>query len=432
MISQLDTAAGSLQTLSSSYIDNPWLQAGASLLLLIGFAWVANWVAKRIVLTLLLRLIGHMPFRVEAEHIGAVVARLSNIVPALIIQSGIAAVPHLPARLAGFLASLCAAFIILTVAIGLSGLLSLGNDLYQRRPDAANRPIKGYVQVAKLLVYGAASILIIAALMDQSPLLLLSGLGAMAAVLMLVFKDTILSLVASVQIGSNDMVRVGDWIEMPQLNADGDVIDIALHTVKIQNFDRTITTIPTHRLISESFRNWRGMQESGGRRIMRALVIDQNSIAFLGDEGLAAVSRFGLLQAYLQGKRDELSRWNAEHGANHSLDSRRLTNIGTFRAYVLAYLRAHPNIRGDQTLLVRQLAPSGYGLPLEIYAFADTIIWADYEAIQADIFDHLIAILPEFGLRLFQRPAGGDLRRGLAPPAPARLGLDEDVNEMCR
>ncbi|WP_298401615.1 mechanosensitive ion channel family protein [Sphingobium sp.] len=409
MTSPFSIAPHSFQTLIRGYVEHGWLQALTGLLLLAVLAWVANWVAKRIVLTLLLRLIGHLPFRIESRHIGAVVARLSNIVPALIIQSGIVAVPHLPARLASFIAGLCAAFIILTLAIALSGLLTLGNDLYQRRPDAANRPIKGYVQVAKLLIYGAASILIIAALMDQSPLLLLSGLGAMAAVLMLVFKDTILSLVASVQIGSNDMIRVGDWIEMPQLNANGDVVDIALHTVKVQNFDKTITTIPTHRLISESFRNWRGMQESGGRRIMRALMIDQGSVAFLDEAGLAAVSRFGLLRDYLRDKQEDLSRWNLDLANDNALDSRRLTNIGTFRAYVLAYLSAQPNVRDDQTLLVRQLAPSEFGLPLEIYAFTSTTAWAVYEGIQADIFDHLIAILPEFGLRLYQRPAGNDL-----------------------
>jgi len=226
---------------------------------------------------------------------------------------------------------------------------------------------------------------------------------------MLVFKDTILSLVASVQLGSNDMIRLGDWIEMPQVNADGDVIDIALHTVKVQNFDKTITTIPTHRLINESFRNWRGMSESGGRRIMRSLMIDQNSVRFLDEEGLAAVSRFGVLQAYLRTKREEVERWNADRGRTESVDSRRLTNIGTFRAYVVAYLKARPDIADDKTLLVRQLAPGEHGLPLQIYAFAGTTAWGDYEGIQAGIFDHLIAIMPEFGLRLFQRPSGLDL-----------------------
>lgn len=409
---------------NGGHFDQPWLQAMLAIMLLISIAWIANWVAKRLVLTLVVKLLEHRPFALEAQHLGSIVARLSNIVPALIIQLGVESVPHLPGWIALFIRSLCAAFIILTIAIALSGGLGLMNDLYQRRPDAANRPIKGYVQVGKLIIYAAATILGIAALMNQSPLLLLSGLGAMAAVLMLVFKDTILSLVASVQIGSNDMVRVGDWIEMPQLDANGDVIDIALHTVKIQNFDKTITTIPTYRLITESFRNWRGMQESGGRRIMRSLAIDQNSIRFLDGQELADLSRFGLLRDHLDAKRDEVDRWNREHAHDQILDSRRLTNIGSFRAYILAYLKARPDIAADKTLLVRQLAPTEDGLPLEIYAFASTVIWAQYEDIQADIFDHLVAIMPEFGLRLFQRPAGSDLQRATDRQPSQDVGID--------
>lgn len=423
MIPGFDTASHGIDALVGADSLQPWMQAGIAILLLATISWIANWIAKRIVLGLILRVLGHLPFDIRASHIGAIVARLSNIVPALVIQIGIGAVLHLPAWAAGFVQSLCAAFIILTIAIALSGGLNLLNELYQRRPDAVSRPIKGYVQVGKLLVYAAAAILIIAALMDQSPLLLLSGLGAMAAVLMLVFKDTILSLVASVQIGSNDMVRVGDWIEMPQLNADGDVIDIALHTVKIQNFDKTITTIPTHRLITESFRNWRGMAESGGRRIKRSLMIDQNSVQFLSDDATASLSRFGLLRDYLETKQNDIRSWNGRKAGCQIVDRRRLTNIGTFRAYVLAYLQARPDIADDKTLLVRQLAPSEYGLPLEIYAFATTTAWADYEGIQADIFDHLIAILPEFGLRLFQRPTGLDMwALTEAPPALASVG----------
>lgn len=409
MITHLPVSNDSISTLTRGYVNEPWMQSGLALLLLGIVAWAANWVAKRIVLRLLLRLLHHLPFRIEGKHIGAIVARLSNIVPALVIQVGIGTVPHLPAQAVTFVRSLSTAFIILTIAIALSGFLTLLNDLYQRRPNAANRPIKGYVQLGKLLLYGAAAILIIAALMDQSPLLLLSGLGAMAAVLMLVFKDTILSLVASVQIGSNDMVRVGDWIEMPQFNADGDVIDIALHTVKIQNFDKTITTVPTHRLISESFRNWRGMSQSGGRRIMRSLMIDQRSVRFLDDSDIETMAQFAVLQPYLEAKRQEIERWNSEQGADGTVNGRRLTNVGTFRAYVLAYLRSRSDIAQDKTLLVRQLAPSENGLPMEIYAFATSTVWDEYEGIQGDIFDHLIAILPEFDLRLFQRPTGADV-----------------------
>jgi len=408
MFALLD-AGGPVDRLTGGWVQEPWMQTGLSLLLLLAFAWLTNWIAKRIVLRIIMRVLGRFSFQLGAQHLGAIVARLSNIVPALVIQAGIAAVPHMPLGAIALVQSLCAGFVILTIAIALSSALELANEIYQRRADAANRPVKGYVQIAKLLVYGAAAILIIAVLMNRSPLLLLSGLGAMAAVLMLVFKDTILSFVASVQIGSNDMIRLGDWIEMPQLNADGDVIDIALHTVKVQNFDKTITTIPTQRLITDSFRNWRGMSESGGRRIMRALMIDQNSVRFLDEQDVADLSRFGLLRDYLRARRQEVEHWNAAHAGGEVLDSRRLTNIGTFRAYIAAYLKARPDIAPDKTLLVRQLAPSEHGLPLQIYAFASTTAWADYEGIQADIFDHLIAIMPAFGLRLFQRPTGSDL-----------------------
>ncbi|MEO9132325.1 MAG: mechanosensitive ion channel domain-containing protein, partial [Sphingomonas sp.] len=269
----------------------------------------------------------------------------------------------------------------------------------------------GYLQVGKIVIYCAAAVLIISILIGQSPLLLLSGLGALAAVLMLVFKDTILSLVASVQLGSNDMLRVGDWITMPSAEVDGDVIDIALHTVKVQNFDKTITTVPTYKLISESFKNWRGMSQSGGRRIKRALMIDQNSVRFLADEEIDDARGFSVLRPYLDERAEVIARWNA---ARAERDHRRMTNIGVFRAYVGAFLTAHPQIAENKTLLVRQLDPGSQGLPLEIYCFATTTDWNDYEAIQADIFDHLLATLSEFDLRLFQEASGFDLRKFVA------------------
>ena len=252
----------------------------------------------------------------------------------------------------------------------------------------------------------------VAALIDRSPLILLSGLGAMAAVLMLIFQDTLLSLVASVQISSSDIIRVGDWIEMPQLNADGDVIDIALHTVKVQNFDKTITTIPTKRFISDPFKNWRGMQESGGRRIKRCLYLDQTSVRFLSPDEIARLQRFLLLGQYLSSKQSELLSWNTElaEAAQEPANTRRVTNIGTFRAYVELYLRQHRGINQNMTLLVRQLQPTADGLPLELYCFTNTVAWAAYEGYQSDIFDHLLAILPEFGLRVFQHPSGADMR----------------------
>ena len=229
---------------------------------------------------------------------------------------------------------------------------------------------------------------------------------------MLVFKDTILSLVASVQLGSNDMLRVGDWITMPSAKADGDVIDIALHTVKIQNFDKTITTVPTYKLISESFQNWRGMSESGERRIKRALMMDQNSVRFLSGGEIANARRYSVLRPYLDERAQEIASWNSDRDEP---DRRRMTNIGVFRAYVAAYLAAHPRISNNMTLLVRQLDPGPEGLPLEIYCFTTTTNWSEYEAIQADIFDHLLAVLHDFGLRLFQLPTGLDFTAVMKP-----------------
>jgi miniconductance mechanosensitive channel len=238
----------------------------------------------------------------------------------------------------------------------------------------------------------------------------------MSAVLMLIFKDTILGFVAGVQLSTNDMLRVGDWIEMPQLNADGDVIDIALHTVKVRNWDKTITTIPSWRLISDSYKNWRGMQETGGRRIKRALYIDASSVHFLDDEEIRRLARLRLLADYLPSKERDVAQWNHGLGKAAALPAnrRRLTNLGTFRAYVQAYLDRHPQIHRELSCMVRQLASEAQGIPLELYCFTTTVAWADYEGIQADIFDHLFALLPEFGLALYQQPSGRDVRAALA------------------
>ncbi|KIV71405.1 MULTISPECIES: mechanosensitive ion channel family protein [Pseudomonadaceae] len=386
------------------------LVASSVLLLL---AWLSNWIVRRILLKGLLRLVGG---QIQDQGL---IKRLANVVPALVLTAGVKVVPGLPAALVTVVTNVCAAFIILTLALAISALLDIVNSLYNRRPDAHLRPIKGYLQVLKIAVFAIAAILMVASLIDRSPLILLSGLGAMAAVLMLIFQDTLLSLVASVQITSNDIIRVGDWVEMPQLNADGDVIDIALHTVKVQNWDKTITTIPTKRFITDSFKNWRGMQESGGRRIKRSLYLDQNSVHFLSADEQAGLRRFRLLDSYLKAKESELLSWNAQldESARLPVNSRQLTNIGTFRAYVEQYLRHHPEIRQDMTLLVRQMAPTADGLPLELYCFTSTTAWARYEAIQSDVFDHLLAILPEFGLRVFQHPSGADLRE-LQRPRP--------------
>lgn len=395
-----------------SITSDPLFATFLALTALVVAALFANFVVKALLVRLIDRLLGRTPYgRDEEIRRHGVVTRLANIVPALVITIGIELVPHLPGQLLAVVQNVANAFILLTIALALGAVLNVVDTVYHRRPRARNRPIKSYLQVAKIAVYVIATLLIIATLIDQSPIILLSGLGAMAAVLILVFQDTLLGLVAGVQISSTDMVRVGDWIEVPGQNADGDVVEIALHTVKVRNWDNTITTVPIRRLVTEPFVNWRGMQESGGRRIKRALHLDQNSIRFLADEDVERLGRFAALETHLAEKRAEIAAWNHDLGerAEVSANTRRLTNIGTFRAYIEAYLQAHPRINRRMTLMVRQLAPGPEGLPLELYCFTDTVAWADYEGIQADVFDHLFSILPEFGLRPFQSPSGADL-----------------------
>ena len=424
-----------MQDFLSDIVASDWLRAAGGLLALTALALAANAATRRVFLGLVHRLASRTRSTWDDRIIERrVFHRLANVAPALVTYAGIAwalgvgpdTLADVPTAdlqstsretlmLAGATlvrrVSLAWVVVALTTAVG--GLLNALNDIYaETYAESGNRPIKGYLQVISLFLYVAAGIVVIALLADRSPVVFLSGLGALTAVLMLVFRDTILSLVASVQIMSNDMIRIGDWVEMPQANADGDVIDIALHTVKIQNWDKTISAIPTHKFISESFKNWRGMSESGGRRMKRAIHLDMNSIHFLSDEEVARLSRFEFLHDYLQAKRKDLEVANAREVAGDDVvpDRRRLTNVGTFRAYVRHYLRGHPKIHQGMTLLVRQLQPGAQGLPLEIYCFSNDTNWANYEALHADVFDHLIASLPEFGLRAFQEPSGSDLK----------------------
>jgi miniconductance mechanosensitive channel len=401
-----------------------WADTVLALGLLIVAALLADRITRRGLLQFIRGLLLATPNRYDEAllDLGAI-SRLAHVVPALVIYLGIPQIPGLVEGVIIVTRNVASAYMILTVALSVSALLSAIDEVYERvDPERARqKPIKGYLQLIKIIVFIVAAILGIAVLIDRSPLLLLSGLGAMTAVLMLVFKDTILSFVAAVQLSSNDMLRVGDWLEMPSLNADGDVIDIALHTVKVQNWDKTITTIPTWRLINEPFKNWRGMSESGGRRIKRALYIDQTSVRFLTDDERQRLRRFALIDDYLERKRAQLEAYNQVLLAEGKdpVNTRRVTNLGTFRAYITEYLRAHPGIHKEMTLMVRQLQPGATGLPLEIYCFTNTTAWVDYEGIQADIFDHLYAIVREFDLRVFQEPTGQDLRawRGGGDPS---------------
>ncbi len=312
-------------------------------------------------------------------------------------------------------------WILAFTLLSLFSLLDTLLALLRQSPISNQLPLRGIFQGLKLVAAILIGIMIVSLLMGKSPLLLLSGLGAMTAVLMLVFKDPILGLVAGIQLSANDMLKIGDWLEMPKYGADGAVTDIGLTTVKVRNWDNTVTTIPTYALISDSFKNWRSMSESGGRRIKRSLNIDTGSVHFLSEEEQRRLQRNPLLHSYLNVKTQELSQHNQEIAVDLAspLNGRRLTNLGTLRAYLEAYLRAHPRIHQNMTLMVRQLAPTPEGLPLEIYAFTNTTVWAEYESIQADIFDHILAVIDEFGLRVHQTPPGNDLRGMLLQNAPA-------------
>jgi len=398
-----------------AWFDNaPWARMAGSLAMLIAAAALVQAVAQFVIVRIVRIVVQRTANRWDDALLAhRVFHRAARILPYLVIQFGIEWVPDLPAKAVIVIGNVALATTLLYATLAIAGILDAAQTVYAMSEHARTRSIKGYVQLGKIALYVVASIGIVATIIDRSPWLLLSGLGAMSAVLLLVFKDTIMSFVASVQLTSNDMLRVGDWIEMPQVGADGDVVDIALHTVKVQNWDKTITTIPTWRLISESFRNWRGMQQSGGRRIKRTLCIDAGSVGFLAADEITHLSKLHLLGSYLSEKQRSIADANAALGvaADVLANTRRLTNIGTFRAYALAYLKAHPNIHEGMTCMVRSLQPSATGIPIELYCFTNTIVWAEYERVQGDVFDHLLAILPEFGLRMYQNPAGADLMR---------------------
>jgi miniconductance mechanosensitive channel len=385
----------------------------------VGLAFVALAAALLHLVTryVIVRAVAALVARTRAEWDDVVLEhgalrRAAVLVPLLVFRSGIELVPVYQPQVRVLVLRLVAACMILVVARTLDALFSAGHELYRRHSARAARPITGYVQLAKVVVYFVAAIFIVARLADQSPWYFISGLGAMMAIITLVFRDTLLSLVAGIQLTSNDLLRVGDWIEMPQFNADGDVIDIALNTVRVRNWDRTVTVIPAHKFMENSFKNWRSMFEGGGRRIKRSIHINTSTIRFLSDKEIERFSRYALLRDYMEQKAGELAEYNARRGSDNGAivpHVRRLTNVGTLRAYITAYLRAHPQIHDDMTFLVRQLAPTPEGLPIEIYVFTTDTRWAVYEGIQADVFDHVLAMVPEFGLQVYQRPAGTDL-----------------------
>ena len=331
--------------------------------------------------------------------------RLSYIIPLLIIFNFVNTIPEYY-----LISRLTLALITITILASINSFISSINAIYLKSKYSNKLNIKSYLQIFKLIINLFGIIIIVAVLSGKSPFYLLSGIGALTAVLMLVFKDTILSLVSSIQISSNDLFKVGDWIEAPQFGADGDVVDIALHTVKIQNWDKTISIIPTHKLIDSSFKNWKGMSESGGRRVKRSINIDMNSIKFCSQDMIARYRKFHLIKEYIENKVSDIDKHNTSKNITDEalVNGRNLTNIGTFRAYISAYLSSHPKIHKDMTFLIRQLSPTENGVPIQLYVFINDTNWINYESIQSDIFDHLLAIAQEFDLKIFQNPTGAD------------------------
>lgn len=384
------------------------------LFLLVALAVVANALAKYFINSFLSRLI--QKTRTDWDDLvleKGVITRLSHIVPLIVVSFAPGLVIKVDSPLMPLLEKATTIYAIVVVLLVIDALLNVGVVAYERISTTRKLPLKGFVQAIKLVFNSIGLIFIVSTLLDKSPVILVSGLGAMTAVLLLVFRDPIMGLVAGIQLSVNNMVKTGDWIEMRQKGADGDVIDVSLTTVKVRNWDKTITTIPTYALISESFKNWRGMKETGGRRIKRHIHIDMGTIAFLDEAAIERFQKFGPLKEHLAKKLPELR----EHNERLKLDNtspkangRSLTNVGLFRAYCEAWLRSKPEIHDGLTFLVRQLQPTDSGLPIEIYVFTKTTVWAEYEGIQADIFDHLLSVLPEFGLRVYQRPSGQDLQ----------------------
>jgi len=386
----------------------------ATIILILLLAYASYWITKRYMvhaIEIIFQRSKNTWDDALVQH--GFVRRLSLLMPIIVVYMSADLMLPGQAMTSELFKRLAMVFFVFAGVWMLDATLLAIRDIYNKSDVSFRRPIRGYLDGIKIIAYAMAGIFIVSILTGKSPWGILSILGGFTVVLMLVFKDTILGFVASIQLSGHDMVRVGDWIEMPKYGADGDVINVTIHTVKVRNWDKTITTIPTYSLVSDAFKNWRGMSESGGRRIKRALHIDMSSIKFCTDEMLERFRRFDLIKHYITEKQKEIAIYNKEHTSNPEqlINGRRQTNIGVFRAYIIAYLKNHPKIHQSMTFLVRHLEPTQYGLPVQIYVFSNDQVWANYEAIQADVFDHLLAAVPEFDLRLFQNPSGYDFSR---------------------
>ena len=395
---------------SQSWADD--LTSGIILVVILAIAFLGDAICRHIILTAVARLVKKTKAtwddivfdRKVLTHVSHLVAPilLYILLPLAISNLG----------LLSFIQRICMIYIIAVFLKFISSLLTALFHVYSEKEQFRDRPLKGLLQTVQVILFFIGGIIIVSILIDKSPMVLLTGLGASAAVLMLVFKDSIMGFVSGIQLSANNMLRVGYWIQMPKYGADGTVIEVTLNTVKVRNWDNTITTIPPYALVSDSFQNWRGMQESGGRRIKRSIRIDMNSVKFCTPEMLAKYKKIQLLKDYIEETEKVIEDYNKEHGIDNSIlvNGRRQTNLGVFRAYLTNYLKSLPTVNQDLTCMVRQLQPTEQGIPLELYFFSAIKAWVPYEGVQADVFDHVLAIIPEFDLHVFQNPTGEDFR----------------------
>ncbi len=413
-----------MNTLVNDWMDNWLVGLGMSqylaifvkifffLIVAVLLSYLSDIIVRKLIISILTTIIKRSKTKIDDIFLERkVFNRLSHFAPALVIFFLTPLVFKDYPAIIKLVQNGAYVYMILIGLLFTDSFINAMHEVYLRLSISKHRPIKGYVQIVKIAIYFIAIILIISTIFGKSPKGLLTALGTAAAVLILVFKDTILGFIASIQLSANKMVKPGDWISMPDHNADGTVIEISLNTVKVQNWDKTITTVPTYALISESFYNWKGMEESGGRRIKRSVIIDMKSVKFCTPEMIKKFKKIQILRDFIEKKEKELDAHNKKHKIDNSVlvNGRRMTNIGVFRAYITSYLYNHPKINNEMTSMVRQLQPTDKGLPLQIYVFSNDKRWIEYEKIQSDIFDHIFAVAPEFDLRVFQNPSGYDV-----------------------
>lgn len=379
-------------------------------LILLFVCAIVNFITKRIVLNIVSKIVSRNNFKWDDVMLeNKVFHRLSLLIPALIIYSSALFYNEFKP----LVQKIGVTYILIIITLVFKSLLDSIDIIYRQNPVSKERPIKGLLQIVEIAIYIIIGIGIISNLINQNPIYMLSGIGAVTAVVSLIFKDIIIGFVSGIQLTWNDMLRIGDWVEMPKYGADGDVIDITLNTVKIQNWDKTISTIPTQAFVTDSFKNWRGMKDFGARRVKRSILIDMNTVKVCSDQMIEKFKKIEFLSEYIENRVKEIENYNRENNINTELtiNGRQLTNLGVFRVYLTNFLKKRINIRPGSTVMVRQLAPGENGIPVELYLFVADTIWANYEAIQADIFDHILAVVDVFELKIFQHPTGNDIKQ---------------------